>query len=247
MPGADGKLLVSEVFGPTIQGEGPSMGRAAMFIRLGLCNLDCAWCDTPYTWDWDGKNGPPQDRDALTPMSVLDVADLVYEATLEADVRLPHLYVVTGGEPMLHSNLADLCEVLSAVVDVEVETNGTIVPSARLACFVSRFNVSPKLRHSGVPQHRAWRDAALHEFVALAVAGKAAFKFVVADPDDVDEVCEFVAEFDVPRSAVWLMPEGRSSSQVRAGFANIVPVALREGFNVSSRLHVELWEDCRGV
>ena len=45
-------LVVAEVFGPTFQGEGPSAGRRAMFLRLGRCNLDCAWCDTPYTWDW---------------------------------------------------------------------------------------------------------------------------------------------------------------------------------------------------
>jgi 7-carboxy-7-deazaguanine synthase len=47
----------AECFGPTLQGEGKHIGEQAYFIRLGLCNLDCKWCDTPYTWDWTGKNG----------------------------------------------------------------------------------------------------------------------------------------------------------------------------------------------
>src|SRR5262245_52198924 len=46
-------LVVSEVFGPTWQGEGPSIGRRCGFVRLGRCNLACTWCDTPYTWDWE--------------------------------------------------------------------------------------------------------------------------------------------------------------------------------------------------
>jgi 7-carboxy-7-deazaguanine synthase len=44
-------LVVSEVFGPTIQGEGPHAGQRAAFVRLGGCNLTCTWCDTAYTWD----------------------------------------------------------------------------------------------------------------------------------------------------------------------------------------------------
>lgn len=32
-------LLVAEYFGPTIQGEGPSTGQQALFIRLSRCNL----------------------------------------------------------------------------------------------------------------------------------------------------------------------------------------------------------------
>ena len=44
-------LVVAEIFGPTWQGEGPSAGQVAAFVRLGLCNLTCAWCDTAYTWD----------------------------------------------------------------------------------------------------------------------------------------------------------------------------------------------------
>ena len=44
-------LPLSEVFGPTFQGEGPHAGRRCAFVRLGGCNLSCEWCDTPYTWD----------------------------------------------------------------------------------------------------------------------------------------------------------------------------------------------------
>jgi hypothetical protein len=39
-------LWIAETFAATIQGEGPSAGTPAMFIRTSSCNLDCAWCDT---------------------------------------------------------------------------------------------------------------------------------------------------------------------------------------------------------
>ena len=45
-------LRVAEVFGPTFQGEGPSAGRRAAFIRLSGCGVGCTWCDEPQTWDW---------------------------------------------------------------------------------------------------------------------------------------------------------------------------------------------------
>src|SRR5690625_5516627 len=42
---------LNAVFGPTYQGEGPHTGTRCHFIRLGRCQLSCAWCDTPDTWD----------------------------------------------------------------------------------------------------------------------------------------------------------------------------------------------------
>lgn len=44
-------LPVNEVFWDVVQGEGPYMGRASAFIRLGYCNLHCPPCDTKPTWD----------------------------------------------------------------------------------------------------------------------------------------------------------------------------------------------------
>ena len=36
----------------SLQGEGASIGKPSVFLRLALCNLACNWCDTKYTWDW---------------------------------------------------------------------------------------------------------------------------------------------------------------------------------------------------
>ncbi|MDP9441218.1 MAG: 7-carboxy-7-deazaguanine synthase QueE, partial [Actinomycetota bacterium] len=84
------ELVVSEVFGPTFQGEGPSIGRRAGFVRLGRCNLACTFCDTPYTWRWE-------DHDPAAELTRRNVAGVV--ADLEG--MGVELVVVTGGEPLL--------------------------------------------------------------------------------------------------------------------------------------------------
>ena len=38
----------------TVQGEGRNTGLPSVFIRSSLCNLHCWWCDTDYTWNWEG-------------------------------------------------------------------------------------------------------------------------------------------------------------------------------------------------
>ena len=35
----------------SIDGEGPTSGELATFIRFSHCNLRCSWCDTTYSWD----------------------------------------------------------------------------------------------------------------------------------------------------------------------------------------------------
>lgn len=134
-----GDLLVSEVFGPTLQGEGPSAGRAATFLRVGMCNLACTWCDTSYTWDRTR-------HDLSQELRVVDVEDVL------ADLLSRHapLVVVTGGEPLLQRK--PLAPLVRALVDagrrVEFETSGTVEASP-LDAVVHRFVVSPKLANSG--------------------------------------------------------------------------------------------------
>ena len=43
-------IPVAEIFGPTIQGEGPHVGMKTMFVRVVGCDFKCAWCDSKFAW-----------------------------------------------------------------------------------------------------------------------------------------------------------------------------------------------------
>jgi len=232
MPGDRPTLVISEVFGPTVQGEGPSLGRRAAFVRLGRCNLDCTWCDSAYTWDWDRFDPAVE----LTERSVDDVV---------ADVEAMGVdrVVVTGGEPLLQQRR--LQPFLDAAADrdwfVEVETNGTLAPTPDTARLVGQFNVSPKLANSGVAPERAIVPGAL---AALLATGKAAFKFVVAEPADLDEVQAVVDDHHL--APVWIMPEGTTPEAVLDGGRRLAEAVVARGWQLSTRLHILLWGDERG-
>lgn len=42
-------IVVSETFGPTIQGEGAVLGKPTVFVRTGGCDYRCSWSVTPDT------------------------------------------------------------------------------------------------------------------------------------------------------------------------------------------------------
>lgn len=233
-------LLVSEVFGPTIQGEGPHMGRTVGFVRLGLCNLDCSWCDTPYTWDWTGKNGPPQDRSALAHMTADEIIDLLTPMKVNR-------VVITGGEPLVQRTaLGPLVQSLTEQgYAVEIETNGTLVPTDHLLRLVDHWNVSPKLSSSGVASDKAWKLNVVDELTNRA-HGTVALKFVCRTVEDVDTVASLALIAGSPND-VWIMPEGTDAATVVRHTEAIADRTVVQGFNLSTRLHVLAWGNKRGV
>jgi 7-carboxy-7-deazaguanine synthase len=234
-----GELVVSEVFGPTFQGEGRSVGQRVGFVRLGTCNLDCGrgpgatWaCDTPYTWDWE-RFSPAAE------LTVRSVADIVAELTAMAVDAL----VITGGEPLIQQRR--LGPLLRAAADrgwaVEVETNGTIAPLSEVAELVTRFNVSPKVQGSGVPAALALRPRALAAFLATR---KAVFKFVASGAAELDDIGEVVAQYQL--APVMIMPAGTEAEQLLRVARELAEPVLARGWDLTIRLHVLLWGDERG-
>lgn len=228
-------LPVAEIFGPTFQGEGPSTGRLAAFVRLGGCNLTCRACDTPYTWDSSRYNL----RTELTPMTVDDILG-----------RLPpaRLVVITGGEPILYRHYRAMHRLLGALAaqarQVEIETNGTIDPEP-VANHLVRFNVSPKLAGamSDDPADRRIVPAALAAYGQLAGLGRAVFKFVVASVGDVAAGLALADQHQVPRRAVWFMPEGTTPTGLLTNARIVADAVLAAGANLTLRQHVLLWPD----
>lgn len=52
----DEKLPVSEIFGPTIQGEGMAIGQKSLFLRMYGCDDHCSWCDSTYAMGGQGSH-----------------------------------------------------------------------------------------------------------------------------------------------------------------------------------------------
>ena len=118
-----------EIFA-SIQGEGPSAGRPVAFVRLSRCNLACVWCDTAYTWRFEGDNRPHRSGetyDRKANQVVLDEAAVAERIAALGQHRL----VVTGGEPLLQGTALARLLALLPDMSVEIETNGTVAPPAR--------------------------------------------------------------------------------------------------------------------
>jgi organic radical activating enzyme len=232
-----------EIFA-SLQGEGPSQGKPCAFVRLSRCNLACVWCDTAYTWRFEGDNRPHRsgetyEREAnQVTLNEQDVAARI------AALGQPRL-VVTGGEPLLQApSLARMLALLPEGIAVEVETNGTVAPSPALDALVHQYNVSPKLAHSGNPAELALPPERLAHW---AGEPRAAFKFVIAEPDDVAEVLALAERFAIPRERTWLMAEGTDSATLHARESWLAQLCLAHGLTLSNRLHIELYGDTRGT
>jgi 7-carboxy-7-deazaguanine synthase len=231
-----------EIFA-SLQGEGPSMGKPVAFVRLSRCNLACRWCDTPYTWHFDGDNRPHrggETYDRKANQIVLPVADVAARIAALGQQRL----VITGGEPLLQS--AKLAAMLALLPDmaVEVETNGTVEPAPAFDKRVDQYNVSPKLAHSGNPADLALPSAMMDRWVADS---RAVFKFVIAQPADVEEVLALVARHAIPRQRIWLMAEGTDADTLHRREKWLAPICIENSLTLSKRMHIELFGDTRGT
>ncbi|MBW8754862.1 MAG: 7-carboxy-7-deazaguanine synthase QueE, partial [Sphingomonadales bacterium] len=127
---------------------------------------------------------------------------------------------------------------------IEVETNGTVLPPPALDRRVDQYNVSPKLAHSGNAADLALPPERLAHWAAEP---RAWFKFVIAEPEDVDEVLALAAAHAIPPQRIFLMPEGRASDVVRTRARWLAQICSQHGFNLSDRLHIHLFGDTRGT
>lgn len=114
------KVPVIELFGPTIQGEGPLVGTRTLFIRFGGCDFRCAKCDSPHAVL------PHAVKANARRMTQREIAEEVIELCKKTVTRW---VTFSGGNPCMW-DLTELVSALNAVgIYVAVETQGTLAPS----------------------------------------------------------------------------------------------------------------------
>ena len=227
-------MRIAEIF-YSIQGEGMLSGVPSVFVRTSGCNLRCTWCDTPYTsWKPEGQEMPLD--------AILAEAGR-HEAT--------HV-VVTGGEPMIVEEIVPLTRALkNSGLHVTIETAGTV--HQPVACDL--MSISPKLANSTPREREGGRWAAQHDRLRyqpgvlkkLMTEYAYQLKFVVAAPEDLEEIENILRETGADRGRVVLMPEGTDAGTLRERGRWLADICKRERFRFGPRLHIDLYGNRRGV
>ncbi|WP_185266455.1 7-carboxy-7-deazaguanine synthase QueE [Halopseudomonas xiamenensis] len=161
-------IAISEIFGPTIQGEGALIGMPTVFVRTGGCDFRCSWCDTLY---------------AVEPRFRADWQSMSAAAIMAEVNRLsggtPILVTLSGGNPALQplDPLLQLGHQQGHSFAMETQGSRAQTWFGQL----DHLTLSPKPPSSGMPFRRERFDACL---AAAGVATQVSLKLVIADETD---------------------------------------------------------------
>jgi len=238
----------------TVEGEGISAGRPAVFLRLSMCNLTCkGWaspenpdgCDTAASWKIKNPYSLSQLR------SEFEVSGFLQRLYNGAILK------ITGGEPLIQQKalleFLDYCSVDDATskawdtqgFEVEIETNCTIAPDDGWRRYRTTFVCSPKLASNGDPEEKRYKPEVIRWHVAK---NWSTFKFVIKDPTDIQEILDkYISKFLIPNTDVWLMPECATRQQLIDHSPMVAELCKSYGFNFSPRLQVLIWNQTTKV
>jgi 7-carboxy-7-deazaguanine synthase len=188
-----------------VQGEGPDVGASTLFVRFGICDLRCRWCDSPHTWQAaascriEERRGAGVFRSVPNPVTV----DVALDAARALEAGRHRFASLTGGEPLLQpAAAAALAEGLRALGPrLHLETHGLLAEALEpvlphIDVVSMDWKLASDVRRADEP--KAGRSAPFHEahaaFLARARrAPRVVVKIVVTPASEDAEIDEAVA------------------------------------------------------
>ena len=228
-------MKIAEIY-KSIQGEGLLTGETSVFVRTSGCNLRCWFCDTPYaSWKPEGQD--------------LSVDEIVAQIE-EWDCR--HV-VITGGEPMIYSELIPLCEKLrQRKRHITIETSGTLY----LPVSCNLISISPKLSGStpDVREHPHWsrrhERTRINQKVLRRLMAEHVYqlKFVVDHEEEFAEIDELVSDLQLAqKERILLMPQGITLEELSSRTEWLRPHCEQRGYTFCPRKQIEWFGSVRGT
>ena len=229
-----------------MQGEGFLAGVPSVFVRVAGCPLRCRWCDTKYAWD----------QKAGQEYSVDKIAQTIKQWPCK-------FVVITGGEPMINSDLPQLVQELKAAdKHITIETAGIAKWHGLPACeFTARMavpqmpcdlmSISPKLSNSApTAEDRSQKFLRLDIAVLRELIDSYDYqlKFVVdseADLPEIQQTLEKIGKVDYEK--VMLMPQAATRDELLNRSPMVADICKRTGFAFCQRLQITLWNNAKGM
>jgi 7-carboxy-7-deazaguanine synthase len=233
------KIAISEIFGPTIQGEGAHIGKPTVFVRTGGCDYRCSWCDTLYAV-------LPEYKDTWTSMTTEEVLSAIQGLSPS-----PILITLSGGNPAIQplGDLIDQGHKHGYTFCMETQGSAARAWMGRL----DYLTVSPKPPSSGMVTR--W-DRLAHCMALPTMTSLKSLKIVVFDDTDYAYAQQVHSRYQsVP---MYLQPGNSTPPQVGAfdieGVLGktrwLIEKVTQDHWNdvtVLPQLHTLLWGNTKGV
>ncbi|WP_375553851.1 7-carboxy-7-deazaguanine synthase QueE [Roseovarius mucosus] len=236
-------IRVSEIFGPTIQGEGALIGQPTVFVRTGGCDYRCSWCDSLHAVELAY-------RETWVPMS----AEVVLAEVARLSGGRPIMVTLSGGNPAIQP--------LGALIDLghargyrfAMETQGSVARDWFAA--LDMLVLSPKPPSSGMEVDWALFD----DCVAAAKGAASVLKIVVFDEADYEWARAVAGRY--PQLPFYLQPGNHTPPPPEDDAATVDQAGIDARMRwlvervtgdrwfdakVLPQLHVMLWGNKRGV
>ena len=213
----------------SLDGEGPTAGELAYFVRFNDCNLRCSWCDTVYSWD------------GTSPI-VHKTPQAIYDDIKASGVKNVTL---TGGEPLIQQNIIPLLKLLAedSSLCIHIETNGAVnIAPVRAACPAENIHyiLDYKLPTSAMESHMCMAN--LEQVTASDV-----YKFVIASEEDLARTIEIIKQYTLEETCqVFLSPVREQIDPLV--IVDAMKAHCMNNVRLQLQLHKILWpKEMRGV
>ena len=213
----------------SIDGEGPTSGELALFIRFEGCNLRCTWCDTEYSW-----NGECSYEE--------QTAEELYEYIKSSGARN---VTITGGEPLLQKDIYSLLDLLKADENlcIHIETNGAVgirKYKERYRDSNIHFIVDYKLPASGMLH--TMKEDNLHQ-----VSKNDVYKFVISSEEDLQMAYDITQQYKLSSKCLVYFSPVVESIEPKRIVEFMIEKQLKD-IRLQIQVHKVIWpKDMRGV
>lgn len=188
-------------------------------------------CDTFYTRHTGSKEYYQEPSRA----SFLELDTLIKKAQKNAGLKSADCPTIcfTGGEPLLQQDKIIKFMLLYPEYNVQIETNGTILPNEFLLR-QAKFNCSPKLANSGnerMSKYLVNKEA----LKAISESKEPCFKFVCKQIKDFQEIEEKFGTL-IPKEQLYIMPEGVLIEENIKVYNKIIGKIVASGYSTTPRI-----------
>jgi organic radical activating enzyme len=248
-------IYISEIFGPTIQGEGLKCGVVSIFIRVAKCNMSCSgfgveYGDSSTKYGCDSYHAVDDIyKHQWQKMTKKEIIQKV-ESLIPKDT-IPDI-VITGGEPLIYYKRDDFQELLEYFDtmghSITIETNGAIdIDIQKKYQKKILYSISVKLSNSAEEYNKRVNQIALSKMLS----NKNSYLKFVIDKNSINtldtEIKDIINITNIEKNRVFLMPMGSNATEIEQNANDTINMAIKNGYRYSDRLHIRVWNNKRGV